>query len=416
MAKQILEGLKVVEFAWAAVAPQVGREFAEHGATVVKVESHGRLDLMRTAPPFKDNIPGYDRSAYFSAYNTNKDSVSVDLSKPGGQEVARRLVSWTDVLGEAWKPGVMAKLGLDYESCKKINPQIIYFSTCMLGQYGPHRNFSGVGSHINAIGGFCDATGWPDSEPVNVHTAYSDFIAPGYLVIAVLGALLRRRKTGRGMYLEQSQLEAALNFTGLHVLDHVTNNNLLERKGNRDRYMSPHCVYPCRGNDRWIAIAVASDEDWLSLRQIMGSPEWASNTKYDSVVGRKENEDELDQLIGDWTKGFSPEQVMAMLQGAGIASGVVQTGQDLLSDPQLKSREHFRVLNHPVIGPQSYNAPAYRLSRTPCEITRPAPCVGEHNEYVLNQLLGFTDDEISDMLVSGVITNDADAPTILSLS
>jgi benzylsuccinate CoA-transferase BbsF subunit len=180
--------------------------------------------------------------------------------------------------------------------------------------------------------------------------------------------------------------------------------------------MSPHGVYPCRGNDRWVAIAVANDEDWHSLRQIMGSPEWASNTKYDSVVGRKENEDELDQLIGVWTKGFSPEQVMAMLQGAGIASGVVQTGQDLLSDPQLKSREHFRVLNHPVIGPQSYNAPAYRLSRTPCEITRPAPCVGEHNEYVLNQLLGFTDDEISDMLVSGVITNDADAPTILSLS
>jgi len=415
MAKQIFEGLKVIEFAWAAVGPQVGREFAEHGATVVKVESHGRLDLMRTAAPFKDNIASYDRSAYFAAYNTSKLSISVNLTKPESQELIRRLVTWADVLVEAWAPGVMDKLGLGYESCRKINPKMVYVSTCMLGHSGRHRDFVGVGNHLNAIGVFSHATGWPDGEPTNVHTAYSDFIAPWYTVIAAVGALLRCRKTGMGMYIEESQLEAALTFLGPHVLDFATNHNLLERKGNRDRYMSPHGVYPCRGADRWVAIAVQNNDDWQCLREVMGDPEWARDPKFDSVVGRKQNEDELDRLVGEWTKGFPAEQVMAMLQGVGIAAAVVQTGQDLLSDPHLKAREHFRRLNHPVLGPHPYNAPAYRFSRTPCEIVRPSPCLGEHNEHVLKGMLGYNDDEIADMLVNGVITTDADAPRIVAM-
>jgi benzylsuccinate CoA-transferase BbsF subunit len=410
MAKQIFDGLKVIEFAWAAVGPQVCRELAEHGATVIKVESHRRLDLMRTGPPFKDNMPSYDRSVYFAAYNTAKLSLSVDLTKPDSKDLVRRLVSWADFLGEAWAPGVMAKLGLDYDSCRKINPGIIYFSTCMLGQSGRYRDFTGVGNHLNAIGGFCHATGFPGGEPTNVHTAYSDFIAPWYIVIAVVGALLRRRKTGVGMYMEQAQLEAALSFQGPHVLDCLANQNLLGRRGNRDQRMSPHGVYPCRGADRWVAIAAKNDEDWQCLCRVMGDPEWAGAEKFNSIIGRKDNEDELDRFIGTWTRGFLPEQLMAMLQGAGIAAGVVQTGQDLLSDPHLKAREHFRTPNHQVIGPHSANAPAYKLSRNPCDMSRPAPCLGQHNAYVLKGLLGFNDDQIADMLVNGVITTDADAP------
>lgn len=415
MAKQIFEGLKVLEFAWAAVGPQVGRELAEHGAAVVKVESHKRLDILRTAPPFKDNIPSYDRTAYFTAYNTGKYSISVDLAKPGAQELIGRLIRWADVLIEAWAPGVMAKLGLDYESVRKINPAVIYCSTCMLGQSGPYRNFSGVGNHINAIAGFCHATGYAGGEANNVHTAYSDFIAPWYVVIGIIGALLRRRRTGQGMYLEQAQLEAAVTFLGPHVLDYVTNGNLLGRRGDRDRYMAPHGVYPCRGVDRWIAIAVTDDEDWRRLKRVMGDPDWAEEARFDSVLGRKENEDELDRLLGGWTRNFPPEQLMAMLQGAGIAAGVVQTGQDLLADPQLKARGHFRKLDHPVIGTHTYNAPAYRLSRTSADVARPGPCLGEHNEYVLKDVLGFSDDEIAEMLVNGILTTDADAPRIAAM-
>ena len=409
MAKQIFEGLKVADFCWAGVGPQVCRELAEHGAMVVRVESHRRLDLMRSSPPFKDGIPGINTSAFWAAYNTNKYGISLDLANPGAREVTRRLVNWADIVGESMAPGAMARLGLDYESCRNINPRVIYYSTCMLGQHGPHAAFRGVGNHVNALGGFSHTTGWPDSEPTNVNTAYSDFISPWYVVIAVMGALLRRRKTGLGMYIEQAQLEAAISFLGPHVLDYVVNHNLINRRGNQDRYMCPHGVYPCRGSDRWVAIAVTNDEDWYRLRQVMCDPEWATDPRFDSVVSRKENEDEVDRFIGEWTKAFPPEQVMAMLQGVGIAAGVVQTGEDLLSDPQIKHREHLRVLNHPVIGHQSYHAPAYRLSQTPCAITMPAPCVGEHNHYVYKEILGFSEDEIADMLVNGVITTDADA-------
>lgn len=410
MAKQVLEGIKVVDFSWAAAGPQVGRELAEHGATVVHVESHRRLCPLRTFAPFKDAKPGVDRSAFHAAYNTNKYSMSLDLTKPKGQEVARRLVGWADIVAESMTPGTVTRLGLDYENCRKINPKVIYLSTSQQGQHGPHRSFKGVGHHINALAGFSACTGWPESDPTMIFTAYSDFIAPWYSTIAVIGALLRRRRTGKGMYIEQSQLEAGITFLAPDWLDYIVNRRDVNRRGNRDRYMCPHGVYPCCGSDRWVAIAVADDEQWKCFCGVIGNPEWTRDPKFATVLSRKENEDELDKLIGEWTNGYAPEQVMTMMQDAGISAGVVQTCEDLLNDPQLKHRRHFRVLNHPVIGPHSYHAPAYRLSETPCDLKRAAPCLGQDNEYVYKEILGFSDDEIADLLVEGVITTEYDAP------
>jgi len=327
--------------------------------------------------------------------------------------VARRLVAWADIVTDSMAVGTMAKLGLDYESCRKINPGVIYFSTTQLGQYGPHSGFHGFGHHANALLGLCTTTGWPDSEPTLPFTAYCDYIAPWYVIIAVIGALLRRHQTGKGMYIEQSQFEAGLSFIAPHLLDYTVNEHAVTRMGNRDRYMSPHGVYPCRGADRWVAIAVTNDKEWQRFCDVIGDPDWAGDPKFNSVIGRKENEDELDGLIGEWTKDYTPEQVMTILQDAGVPAGVVQTGEDLLNDPQLKHRQHFRVLDHLEIGPHSYHAPAYRLSQTPCDIKRPAPCLGQHNDYVYKEILGFSDDEIADMLVEGVITTDADVATTM---
>ncbi|MFC2000418.1 CaiB/BaiF CoA transferase family protein [Chloroflexota bacterium] len=411
MAKQIFEGLKVIDFTWAAVGPQVGRELAEHGATVIRVESHRRPCPIRTMPPFKDGVPGINRSAFHTEYNTNKYSISLDLTNPKASEVVKRLVAWTDIVGDSMTPGTMAKLGLDYESCRKINPAVIYFSTTQQGQYGPHRDFQGVGHHVNAIAGFSECTGWPDSDPTMVFSAYSDFISPWYLLIAVMGALLRRRKTGQGMYIEQSQLEAGLTFMAPHVLDYTVNKRVTSRNGNRDRHMSPHGIYPCHGADRWVAITVADDRQWQCFCQVIGSPEWTKDSRFGTILNRKDNEDELDRLTGEWTRDYTPEQVMTMMQDAGVPAGIVQTGEDLLSDPQLRHRKHFRVLDHPEIGLHSYHAPAYRLSETPCDIRRAAPCLGQDNEYVYRDILGFSDDEIADMLVEGVITTEADVGT-----
>mgnify|MGYP003971289977 CR=1 FL=1 len=411
MAKQIFEGIKVIDFTWAATGPQVSRELAEHGATVIRVESHKRLCPLRTYPPFRDGIPGVDRSAFFTKNNTNKYSISLDLTHPKSREVTRRLIQWTDIIGESMTPGSMARLGLDYESCSKINPKIVYFSTCQQGQYGPHRDFGGYGYHVNAVAGLSACTGWADGEPTMVFPAYSDFIAPWYVLIALAGALLRRRETGERMYIEQSQFEAGLTFVAPHILDFVVNGHKLTRNGNRDRYMCPHGIYPCIGQDRWVAITVADDYQWHQLCEMMGNPPWTFEQRFDGILNRKQNEEDLDQKIGEWTRDFTAEQVMTMLQEAGVPAGVVETAEDLFNDPQLKFRQQFRKLDHPVIGPHTCQAPAYTLSETPCEIARPAPCLGEHNEYIYRDILGFSDDEIADFIVEGVITTEADAPT-----
>ena len=408
MAKQIFEGLKVVDFSWAAAGPQVSRELAEHGATVIRVESHNKPCPLRTFAPHKDAKPGIDRSAFYAAYNTNKLNISLNLTHPKAKEVTRRLIEWTDVTGESMTPGTMAKLGLGYEECKKINPGIIYFSTTQQGNYGPNSGFQGVGHHVNALGGFCQCTGWPQSEPTMIFTAYSDYIAPWYILIAIIGALLRRRRTGEGIYIEQAQLEAGLTFAAPHILDYTINKRNTERRGNRDSQMSPHGIYPCNGADRWVAIAVENEGQWTSFCNVIGKPEWAKDARFYTLDNRKENEDELEQLIGDWTKERSAEQVMTMMQDTGIPTGIVQTCEDLLNDPQMKHREHFRQLEHPEIGKHSYHAPAYRLSRTPCNIHRAAPCLGQDNEYVYREILGFSADEIADMLVEGAITTEAE--------
>ena len=410
MAKGIFEGLHVVDFSWAAAGPQVPRELAEHGATVIHVESHRRLCPLRTFAPFKDGTPGIDRSAFHTEYNTSKLSMSVDLNQPKAQEVAKRLNVWADVVAESMTPGTMGKMGLDYESCRKINPRIVYFSTTQQGQYGPHHMFQGVGHHINALAGFSACTGWPDSDPTMIFTAYSDFVAPWYTLIAVIGALLRRRKTGKGMYIEQAQLEAGVTFMGPDILDFMVNGRSVTRDGNRDRYMSPHGVFPCRGSDRWVAIAVNDDAQWQRFCYAMGNPPWTMDLRFATVLGRKQNEDELERLISEWTRDYTAEQVMTIMQDSGIPAGVVETAEDLLSDPQLKHRQHFVTLDHPEIGPHSYHAPAYRLSETPHDLKSPGPCLGQHNEFVYKEILGFSDDDIADMIAEGVITTEYDAP------
>ena len=413
MAKQIFEGIKVADFSLVGVGPQVARELAEHGATVVRIESHKRPDTLRTTFPYRDGEPGLDRTAFGTAFNTNKYGMSLDLAHPKGKEVATRLIKWADIVTESFTPGSMKSLGLDYEEAKKIKPDVIYFSTCQMGQKGPFASFGGYGAFGVTYAGYSNLTGWPDRGPLPIFNNYSDFIAPWYLTMTLIGALLHRRKTGQGMYLDQSQVEAGVSLLGPVMMDYMVNGRIAKRMGNRDNYMAPHSVYPSLGSDRWVAITVADEEEWLSLCHVMGYPEWTEDPKFSTMLARKENEEELDRYIGEWTKDYTPYQLMTMLQDAGVTCGVVQTCEDLFNDPQLKEREHFRVLEHQVIGDHAYNSPAYQLSKTPDDIHKAGPCLGEDNEYVYKEILGYTDDEIADMLVEGVITTEGDDPDVI---
>lgn len=406
--------MKVADFAWVAVGPQITRELAFHGATVVRVECHRWPETTRTAGPFKDGITGIDRSAFAAAYNTNKLGMSLDLNMPKGQEIARRLVQWADVVTDSMSPGAMAKWGLDYEGCKKIKPDIIYYSTCQMGQKGPYSRFKGYGMLGVSYAGYCHLNGWPDRDPLPLFNNHSDFISPYYLTTALIAALLYKRRTGKGMYLDQSQVEVGVSFLAPQALDYTVNGRIACRMGNRDPYMAPHGLLPCRGADRWVAIAITTEKEWHDFCNVIGNPDWTGDPRFSTVLGRKENEDELEGLLAVWSLNYRAEQIMTMMQEAGVPAGVVQTAEDLFNDPQLKHREHFRSLEHKVIGIHAYHSPAYRLSKTPCDIKKPSPCLGEDNECVYKEILGLSDDEIAELLIEGVITTEMDLPEALS--
>ena len=247
--------------------------------------------------------------------------------------------------------------------------------------------------------------------PLLLYNNYSDFVAPWYQTTALIGALLHRRRTGRGMFLDQSQIEAGVTMLGPMMLDYAVNGRVAGRIGNHDPGLCPHNAYPGRGDDCWLVVAVRNEDDWRALCGVIGQPEWTRDPKFATLAARKDNEEELDRLIGVWTAERTPEATTALLQSAGVpAAPMLTSGEGIVNDPQATHREAFRWLDHAEIGSMLYTTPSYRLSATPAGVTKAAPCLGEDNEYVYKDILGYSDDEIAEFLVEGVITTEADLP------
>jgi len=400
--KQALDGIKVADFSWIGAGPWTIKYLADHGAQVIHVESATRPDLLRSTPPYKDNIPGLNRSAYFAIYNDNKYGMSLNLNHPQAMTVVKRIVAWADIVAESFGPGRMKKWGLGYEELKQIKPDIIMFISTQQGQTGPHKDQPGFGTQLTSLAGFTQLTGWPDRPPALPYGAYTDSIAPRFGAAAIMAALDYRRRTGKGQYLDLSQYETGCQFLAPLILDYTTSQKIANRMGNRSPYGAPHGAYPCRGGDKWCVIAIFTDKEWESLCQAMGNPPWTKEARFGSSVGRKNNQDELDKLIGGWTINFTAEEIVAKLQAAKVAAGIVETSEEVYLDPQLRHRHYFEELEHPEIGRHSYPRPGFRLSKTPSQIHLPAPCLGEHTEYVCTKILGMPDEEFVDLLNKGV--------------
>ena len=275
-------------------------------------------------------------------------------------------------------------------------------SASMVGQDGPRAQHRGGGMMLQGLTGFTHLIGWPDRAPSGTISAYTDFIAPWYIVIAVLAALSHRKKTGKGTHIDLSQYEAGLSFLPTVLLDYYCNKRIQGAKGNRSCYAAPNGIYRCQGNDRWCAITVSSSQDWKHFCQVIGNPEWTRDPKFGTLIKRKENEDELDRLVEQWTINHRAEEIMEKLQAVDIAAGIVATGEDLHNDPQLAHRGHFQFIKHPEMGSTSYDAPSFKLSKTPAELRLPAPCLGQHTEYVCREILGMSDEEFLSLLELGV--------------
>ena len=404
MTGNALTGLRVADFTWSVAGPLTVKLMADHGAEVIHVESSTRPELLRVLPPYRDRQPGLNRSAYNACLNNNKYGLSLDMNHPRAKEVLQRLIHWADVVAENFSPGVMAKWGLSYEDLVKIKPEIIMFSTSQMGQTGPRAGIGAYGTQLVSLAGFTHLTGWPDRDPTGPYGPYTDTTIPHVGVAAIMTALLRRRRTGKGAHIDISQFETALNFISPILLEYAISHRVTTRRGNRSSCGAPHGVYRCQGEDRWCAIAIFSDEEWEKLCRVMGRPELVAVPQFASFQQRRENEDEIDRLISEWTAGQPAEALMNMLQEVGIAAGIAQTGKDLLErDPQLAHRRFFRELEHKEIGKHHYETPPFRLSKTPCELTRPGPCLGEHNEYVCRRILGFSDKEYDDLMADRVL-------------
>jgi len=402
MGKLPLEGIKVADFTWVWTGPTTTKVLADFGATVVRIESNKRLGVWRITPPFKDDVVGPNRGGVFNSINTGKMSVTIDLAHPKGKELAKKFVAWADIVTDNFAGGAMERMGLSYEVLKKIKPEIIMMSSALMGQTGPWHDSPGYGDQLSAISGLHEISGWPDRIPGEIGF-YTDFIAPRFNALTILAALDYRRRTGKGQYLDVAQHQGGVQYVAPLLLDYVVNKRIATREGNRDPYAAPHGNYQCQGDDRWCAIAVYTDEEWQSFCNVMGNPEWTKDAKFATLEKRKENEEELDSLVQEWTINKSDEDVMMELQAAGIAAGRVGTTEDQMeNDPQLKYRNFYQEREHPELG--KYRPPRQPcvLSKTPCEIRR-APLLGEHTEYAFKEILGMTDEEIEEYVVEGVI-------------
>ena len=392
-----LTGLKVLDFMWVIAGPFFTRVLADYGATVIKVESSTKLEPARGSPTFKNGEPGLESGVPFANFNAGKLGITVDPSNPAGREVILDLVRWADVVTESFSPKAMKAWNLDYEALREVNPDIIMVSSCLMGQTGPRAQVPGYGNMAAAITGFYDLTGWSDRSPAGPFLAYTDGVSPRFMLASLLAALDHRRRTGRGQHIDLSQAEAALHLLVPAILDYQLNDHLWHRDGNRDRDLCPHGVYPARGTDRWVAIACQSDRAWVAFQTVLG---WVEDESLATVDARRLRQDELDRRIGEWTVTQDERSIEATLVDAGVAAHVVQNSPECWSDPQLTHREHFVRADHASLGEIVVEGSRFKLSRTPAELRRAGPELGEHNVHVLETVLGYGSDQIADVFAS----------------
>jgi crotonobetainyl-CoA:carnitine CoA-transferase CaiB-like acyl-CoA transferase len=399
----IFAGLKVADFSWAATGPLMAKALADHGATVVRVESTSKIDSARSSPPYKDGERHIERAFMFTDYNTSKLGLSLDLSTAEGASAARRLIDWADVYIESFTPGTIDRFGLDWESVSRDRTDLVMVSTSMRGQTGPERRYAGFGSQGAALTGFEFITGWPDLPPSQIYGAYTDFIATRYGLATLASALYWREETGQGQRIDLAQSEAALHFLEPLILDHAVNGRVAGRDGAGSHHACPNGVFRCRGQERYVAISVETAEQWAALR------EQAPLDRFDAdslrgLAGRRRERVAIETVLSTWCEEQDAFDLAERLRRSGVPAYVVMRPLDLLDDPQLLDRGFFTTVDHAEMGPVLQDGLVTRYSRTPARLRSAAPTLGQHTEYVLRALLGYGEEEITNLALAGALS------------
>ena len=400
--KKILKGLRVIDFTWIGAGSYTTKLLADLGADVIKIETSTRLDTLRVTKPFKDGLPGVNRSGYFADRNSSKRSITLNIKDPKGLELAKKLIEKADLVTNNFTPGVMEKLGLGYAVIKGISPRIVYAAMSMQGATGPDKADLGYGLTITAVTGLQHMTGLPEREPAGTGTNYPDHIPnPGHAAFAILAALRHQRRTGQGQQIDIAQIEPTLCMMAPSLMNYMINGVIDNRRGNRHSKFAPQGVYRSKGQDRWITISIRDQAQWEALVQELGLPE---NEAWSHVSNRMKDHDQIDYLIEQATVQHDALSLAQRLQGRSIAAGPVNDSRDVVShDAQLAARGHWVTLDHPEVGPSLYNNSSYRFSDAESTPVAPAPMLGQHTDEVLKDLLGMGVETIHDLRQSGVL-------------
>ena len=411
-----LRGLRVLDCTHSWAGPMATQFVAFFGAEVIHIESPRRPDRWRGPASvgagsamsyrYPDGEPGdrpVNRNGLFNERNTNKLGLALDIVHPRGREIFNDLVRQSDAVVTNFGTRAIQKLGLDHASLAALKPDIVSLSLTGFGETGPESGYAAWGTTVEALSGLSYQKGYPQGPPLLSNMAYGDPVGGIYGGVALLTALWHRVRTGRGQHIDLSLLECSATLCADAIFEFMATGKLRERMGNRHPQRAPRGCYRCAGQDRWLALSIGSDTQWIAFCEIMGNPAWATAERFSHLPGRMTDHDELDQLINRWTSTRDRDQLMNELQASGIAAAAVFSNLELLDNPQLSFRGFFGELDHSEAGRYRYPRPPLSLSRTPAQFKRPAPMLGEHSESILKNLLGIDGSVLQALRDAGVV-------------
>lgn len=396
-----LQGYRVINFGWVVAGSFLATMLGDLGAEVIKVETRSRIDSMRLSPDNLDRDP--DRDPWFHSGVRNQLSITVDMDQPQAISLLKDLVGISDIVVENFSPRVMKTHGLDYQSLIEINPALIMISLPAAGQYGPLRDAQTYGPSLTGLAGIDGLVGYYNERVLGLQQAYADVNSALHGAFAVLSALYFRKKTGKGQSIDMAQLEAVISIAGEAIMEYTINGTVLGTQGNRYPDMCPHNNYPCQGEDKWVSIAVKTEEEWNSFCEAIGKPSWTKDDRFADKRSRQRNQDALDKLISKWTVNLTYYEVTEILQKFGVAATPCLDTEGRFFDPHLQERRTYIEVEHPITGVDFVANTAWGLSENPTEIRFPSPTLGEHNSYVFNNLLGMPDSAIARLKEEKVI-------------
>jgi benzylsuccinate CoA-transferase BbsF subunit len=402
MSKLPLEGIRVLDFCQMWAGPHATEWLSVMGAEVIKVETHIRIDYLRTvgAPPGLAGT-GPDVGSAFATLNLGKKSIALNMSKPEAQGLAKKLVKICDIVAENFGGGVLERWGLSYTEMKKINPDIIYYAGSGYGRTGPFKERPAYAEIVDAYSGATYVNGYYQDDPAVVGVSpWTDSAQAIHGSFAILTALYHRLVTGEGQYIDAAMIEGSANFLGELVMDNVINGGTGERTGNRSPYMCPHGCYPCQktqDEDEWIAIAVSNQKEWQALCRLMGNPEWSQKEEFNDELSRWNNQEQLEEYLKKWTRQYGAYDLAERLQKAGITAAASLSPKQCTHDKHLETRGFFIQTDHPVLGKVTLTGLPFKFSESPQGNYNTPPLLGEHNEYVFGQLLGLSGAEIKQL-------------------